>query len=181
MLTAMRMPTSSRVLAPIVVLALVLTACGDEPELMPSPAPAPAAHVDADDAAGAGAVDADERAAYPDTAATAPDGPAAPRVAPDRGLYTVQIAAFTDRELATLWTGRLLGQGLPVWNSVVEHGGRTFYRVRVGAAPALSEARRLGQLLTERYDWPVWVAPVSPAEPVPANAVADTRRVIDAS
>jgi hypothetical protein len=77
-----------------------------------------------------------------------------------------------------MWTGRLKSQGLPVWTSMAELGGQTFYRVRVGAVPTVSEARRLGTMLSQRYEWPVWVAPLSAADRIPENAVADTRRML---
>jgi septal ring-binding cell division protein DamX len=93
-------------------------------------------------------------------------------------LYTVQVAAFTESTSAIEWARRLRAQELPVWTSMVELGGRTFYRVRVGAVPTVSEARRLGSMITQRYEWPVWVAPVTPADRVPDDAPERTRRLL---
>lgn len=96
----------------------------------------------------------------------------------DERLYTVQIAAFTDPASAEELEEQLRSEGMPVWTSVTEQGGRTFYRLRVGVVPTVSDARRLGSILTERYDWPVWVAPLTPADRLPANAIESTRRVL---
>lgn len=109
----------------------------------------------------------------------APRGEGADAAPPDRRLYTVQVAAFTERSSAAEWEERLRQQGLPVWSSVHEVGGRTFHRLRVGAAPTVSEARTLGRMLTERYEWPVWIAPVAPADRVPEGAEQATRGLVD--
>lgn len=105
-----------------------------------------------------------------DQAADAPSG--------DERLYTVQVAAFTERAAAEELEEQLRREGLPVWTSVTEQAGQTFYRLRVGVVPTISDARRLGRILTERYEWPVWVAPLTPADRLPADAVEDTRRVL---
>lgn len=118
---------------------------------------------------GAGEADAGQ----PDAANTT-----AGRVAAGERLYTVQVAAFTEATSASEWTGRLQRQGLPVWTSVAELGGQTFYRVRVGAVPTVSEARALGSMLSQRYEWPVWVAPLTPSDRIPQGAVEDTRGVL---
>lgn len=93
-------------------------------------------------------------------------------------LYTVQVAAFMSADSAQKWAGRLSSLDLPVWMSMAELGGTTYYRVRVGAVPTVQEARRLGALMTERFEWPVWVAPVTPSDRMPADAVTATRRVL---
>ena len=94
-------------------------------------------------------------------------------------LYTVQVAAFTEAASATDWADRLRRQGMPVWTSVAEIGGHTFYRLRVGAVPTVAQARRLGGMLSARYEWPVWVAPLTPADHPPEDAVESTRRLIE--
>lgn len=96
-------------------------------------------------------------------------------------LYTVQVAAFENARSATEWVGRLRSQGLPVWSSLAEVRGRTFHRVRVGAVPTVAEARTLGAMITNRYEWPVWIAPLTPADRMPDSAVEDTRRIIGGS
>lgn len=158
------------------LLALLLAGCGGDDSEAPetfqtdirrsaeataddtadAPPPAPA---DRDGAAG-------ERA---DTRA-APSG--------DERLYTVQVAAFTEPSSAEELEQRLRSEGLPVWTSVTEHGGRTYYRLRVGVVPTVSDARRLGSMITQRYEWPVWVAPLTPADRLPAGAVEATRRLL---
>lgn len=94
-------------------------------------------------------------------------------------MYTVQIASFTDAATARDWAARLRGEDLPVWVSEVRIGERTYHRVRVGAAPTIESARRVGALLHSRYDWPVWIAPLTAEDRIPANAVRDTRRIIE--
>lgn len=94
-------------------------------------------------------------------------------------LYTIQVAAFTESSSATEWEGRLRSQGLPVWTSVAELGGQTFYRVRVGTVESFSEARRLGSMISARYQWPVWVAPVTPSDRPPSDAIQRTRTVLE--
>lgn len=107
------------------------------------------------------------------------DGADAPSDTPDgQRLYTAQVAAFMSPDPARKWTDRLQSLDLPAWTSMVELEGRTFYRVRVGAVSDMAEARRLGALLTERFEWPVWVAAVTPSDPMPDDAVASTRRVL---
>lgn len=93
-------------------------------------------------------------------------------------LYTVQVAAFESPDSARKWTGRLSSLDLPVWTSMAELGGTTYYRVRVGAVSSVADARRLGALLSQRFEWPVWVAPVTPSDRMPEGAVASTRRVL---
>lgn len=104
------------------------------------------------------------------------DGSAAPS---GQRLYTIQVAAFTESSSASEWEGRLRSQGLPVWTSVAELGGQTFYRVRVGTVETFSEARRLGSMISARYQWPVWVAPVTPSDRPPSDAIQRTRTVLE--
>lgn len=108
-------------------------------------------------------------------AAGRPRGGAAP--SGDR-LYTVQVAAFTSADSARKWTGRLSSLDLPVWMSMAEVGGTTYYRVRVGAVRTVTEARQLGSMLSRRFEWPVWVAPVTSADRLPEGTVESTRRVL---
>lgn len=176
-----------RSLTLLALAALLASGCGDrEPEVdTDSPRPSPAQPVDT--------TIGDTVSVQPDTAGIRPAGGAAsgdPAAAPaDRPgaavgstrrtrLYTVQVAAFERAASATEWVDRLQRQGLPVWKSVAEVRGRTFHRVRVGATPSFGEARTLGSMLTDRYHWPVWVAPATPADPMPDDVLAETRRVL---
>lgn len=124
-------------------------------------------------AGGGGGQPGAQRPGAPGRAAPAAEAPAA-----GQRLYTVQVAAFTSADSASKWTGRLSSLDLPAWTSMAELGGTTYYRVRVGAVPTVSEARRLGAILAQRFEWPVWVAPVTAADRVPDEAVAETRRVL---
>lgn len=193
-------------LTALTLAALVAAGCGgDEPEEIPqtTPQPAPRQPMDTapgdttaltgrDTIAGPGqpqrpgepqerarseAGSGQPAAGEPGTGQPAAGEPTRQEASGER-LYTVQVAAFTDPTSASEWTGRLRRQGLPVWTAMAELGGRTFYRVRVGAVPELEEARRLGTLLSRRYEWPVWVAPLTPSDRIPENAVRDTRRVL---
>lgn len=194
----MRLPTTALALT----LLFTLGGCGDDPEPAPDTASRPApAQRPAMDTMGvdsprpgrrAGAAEArpgaERRADPPDAPAeagepedvAAPTGTGAPDAAstPSARLYTVQVAAFTSPDSARKWTGRLNSLDLPTWTSVAELGGTTYYRVRVGAVPTVTDARRLGSLLSGRFEWPVWVAPITGADPVPDDAVAETRQVL---
>lgn len=150
-------------------LALALAACGEDEPPPPQqtaaqrPAPPPA--------------DTQQQMAQPEPE---PEPEPMPEPAtPVRGrLYTVQVAAFLSPDSARKWSGRLASQGLPVWTTIHEVQGRMFHRVRVGAVPTVGEARQLGEILKQRYEWPTWVAPVTPAEPVPDGAVEATQDLI---
>lgn len=190
-------------LTTLALVALLAAACGgDDADDAPAEQPAPrqpaadttigdttpptGATPDAADGAGAGTgaggeagATGREGGAREAGAPGADGGQAAARLAEGERLYTIQVAAFTDPATAEEWTERLRGQGLPVWTSVAEPGGRTFYRVRAGAVPTVSEARRLGAIISDRYDWPVWVAPMSAADRPPRDAIEASRRLLE--
>lgn len=153
-------------LTSIALLALILAGCGGDDSDLPETFQA-----DIRRAANGSA---------PDTAADDAATVSADRDSPsgDERLYTVQVAAFTEPSSADELEDRLRTAGLPVWTSVTEHGGRTFYRLRVGVVPTIADARRLGSIITQRYQWPVWVAPLTPVDRLPANAVEETRRLL---
>ena len=124
-------------LIPIFGLALAVAACGgdDEPiqEQQPQeqvqPPPPPVAQA---------------------TPAPEPEPEPEPISGP---LYTVQMGAFLNPDSAVVQRDRLANLGLPAWTVDQEVEGRQFRRVRIGAASTGSEARRLGEILTERYGW----------------------------
>ena len=93
-------------------------------------------------------------------------------------LYTVQMGAFLNPDSAVVQRDRLANLGLPAWTVNQEVEGRQFRRVRIGAASTGSEARRLGEILTERYGWSIWVALVTSTESVPDGALEATRDLI---
>lgn len=109
-----------------------------------------------------------------------PAPPAEPASTPVRSedMYTVQVAAFINAAAAREWAGRLRSQDMPAWTSEARVQGRTFHRLRVGALPSLSDTRRLGAVLTDRYDWPVWIAPLSSTDRPPGDAVQTSRRIL---
>ena len=172
-------------------LTLAVAACGDdEPDTPPAARPTPQRPV-VDTTIGDTVATPDDSAAAPgDTAATpGTDSARSPRpAAPDAGaaaeggprLYTVQVGAFVESETARSWERRLADQGLPAWVSIAELRGATYYRLRVGAVGTVAEARRLGRMITDRFEWPVWVAPLSPADRPPEGAVERSRRLLDA-
>ena len=93
-------------------------------------------------------------------------------------LYTVQMGAFLNPDSAVVQKDRLANLGLPAWTVNQEVEGRQFRRVRIGAASTGSEARSLGEILTERYGWSIWVALVTSTESVPDGALEATRDLI---
>ena len=93
-------------------------------------------------------------------------------------LYTVQMGAFLNPDSAVVQRDRLANLGLPAWTVNQEVEGRQFRRVRIGAASTGSEARSLGEILTERYGWSIWVALVTSTESVPDGALKATRDLI---
>lgn len=96
-------------------------------------------------------------------------------VLPTGRLFTVQVAAFQHPDTAAALSDRLAGRGLPVWVTESTQGGRTYYRVRVGAAPRLGEIRRLGERIQTELRLPVWIAPVEPTTRIPTDLVRRTR------
>ena len=165
----------------VLALALAAAACGgDEAEQEPPRTMPPIAESDLTppDTAAADTAVIDTVAGPADRVEG--DGTESPSAAA-RGprLYTVQVAAFLDRQSAQEWTRRLRSEGFPVWNYLAEVAGEPYYRVRVGALPTVAEAMQLGALITDRYEWPVWVAPLTPTDPAPENAVADSRRILE--
>ena len=181
-----------RSLTILALAALLAAGCGDdEPEAAPASttarptSPAPAVDTALGDTTAATAARAGARPARPaaEGAGGAESAEAETRAASGAGrsadrLYTVQVAAFENPRSATEWVERLRDRGFPVWSAVAEVRGHTFHRVRIGAVPTVSEARTLGAYIMNRYDWPVWVAPITPAERVPADAVERTRRAL---
>lgn len=156
----MRLPVS-------LSLAVVLVAgCGgDEPEpaqQAPPPTEQP---------------EAEPMPAEPESQAQ-PEPEPEPRPVGDEALYTVQVAAFVDAATAREWAGRLGSQGLPVWTTEARVEGRTFHRLRIGALPSYSDTRRLAGMITARFGWPVWIAPLTPADRPPPNAAQNTREIL---
>ncbi len=152
-------------------------AAGRQPESAPADTASPDSGAQAESAA-PGVPGGESTGAAAGEASSGPAGRAGEAEPAGDALYTVQVAAFTDAKTATSWTERLQRQDFPAWTSMVELGGTTYYRLRVGATPSVPEAMRLGQLLMRKYDWPVWVAPVAGGERVPDGTVSETRRVL---
>ena len=92
-------------------------------------------------------------------------------------LYTVQVASFLNAESARAWAGRL-SKNYPVWTTSATVNGRTFHRLRIGASPSMAEARSLGERIRREFNWPVWIAPVDDNAQVPADAIAQTNRLV---
>jgi hypothetical protein len=88
------------------------------------------------------------------------------------------MGAFLNPDSAVVQRDRLADLGLPAWTVDQEVEGRRFRRVRIGAASTGSEARRLGEILTQRYGWSIWVAPVASTESVPDGTVEATRELV---
>ncbi len=147
-------------------LALAVGACGGDDEPVQEQQPQEQAQTSPPPAA-------------PAVAEPEPDPEPEPEAEPLSGpLFTVQIGAFLNPDSARVQRDRLANQGLPAWTVDQEVEGRRFRRVRVGAASTGSEARRLGEILTQRYGWSIWVALVTSMESVPDGAVEATRELI---
>ena len=112
-------------------------------------------------------------------APTAPEPEPEPEPEPLRGpLFTVQMGAFLNADSAAVQRDRLVDRGLPAWTEDRDVEGRRFHRVRIGAASTGSEARRLGEILTSRYGWSLWITSVNSLESVPDGAVQATQDLI---
>ncbi len=146
-------------------LALAVGACGGDDEPIPEQQPQEQAQT------------------LPSPAALAVVEPAPePEAEPLSGpLFTVQLGAFLNPDSAVVQRDRLADLGLPAWTVDQEVEGRRFRRVRVGAASTGLEARRLGEILTQRYGWSIWVAPVASTESVPDGTVEATRELVGAT
>ena len=143
-------------LIPIFGLVLTVVACGGDDEPIQEPQP-------------------QEQVQPPPS----PVAQATPEPEPISGpLYTVQMGAFLNPDSAVVQRDRLANLGLPAWTVDQEVEGRQFRRVRIGAASTGSEARSLGEILTERYGWSIWVALVTSTESVPDGALEATRDLI---
>ena len=149
-------------LIPIFGLALAVAACGGDDEPIQEQQP-------------------QEQVQPPPVAQAtpAPEPEPEPEPEPISGpLYTVQMGAFLNPDSAVVQRDRLANLGLPAWTVNQEVEGRQFRRVRIGAASTESEARSLGEILTERYGWSIWVALVTSTESVPDGALEATRDLI---
>ena len=159
-------------LVTVLTLVMVLAACGDEPEPAPQQTPAPVEQP-------APQPRPEPEPSPEDTAPEPGPEPESPAQQPAAtSMYTVQVAAFTRASTAQQWADRLRADDLPIWTATADVEGRTFHRVRVGALPSLADARRLGRMIGERYDWPVWVAPLASDDRLPVNVVRNTRELL---
>lgn len=159
-----------RLLTALTLAALLAGCGGDEPEPPPTQQPEESAQPPA-------AVPAAPRPEA-DTGAQAEPEPGAEARVGDRRLYTVQAAAFLNAVTAREWTERLQDQEIPVWTSTARVDGRMYHRLRLGAVPELSDARRLADMIRARHHWPVWIAPLEPSDRLPLNAVQRTREAL---
>ena len=147
-------------------LALAVVACGDDDEQVQEPQP-------------------QEQVQPPPVAQATPEPEPQPEPEPEPEpeplsgrFFTVQVGAFLNADSANGRRDRLADQGLPVWTTDQEVGGRMFHRVRVGAVSTGPEVRRLSEILAERYGFPIWLALVTSLEFVPPGAVEATRALI---
>ena len=159
-----------RLLTALTLAALLAGCGGDEPEQPPTQQPEESAQPPA-------AVPAAPRPEADTGAQAEPESGPEARVG-DRRLYTVQVAAFLNAVTAREWTERLKDQEIPVWSSTARVDGRMYHRLRLGALPELSDARRLADMIRARHHWPVWIAPLEPSDRLPLNAVQRTREAL---
>lgn len=174
-------------------LALALVACGGDDE---SPAdavnapPSPMLPTERDSATDtladatmdAASPSADVGSAGAGNGTAARDGDAAPGVETGPVRFAVQVGAFVNAASAQRLERRLTAEGVPVWHATATVGGRSYHRIRIGAASTAAEARQLRSVVQSRLGLPVWIAPLTPSErrQVPAGALAATRDFLGA-
>lgn len=93
---------------------------------------------------------------------TAPPPPQSPPAAPDTGKsggYTVNVGAFTDKDLALRLTTRLREKGYAAIMSPSKD--KRFYRVKVGAFATKQEARDFASILEKKEKLPTFVAQIN--------------------
>jgi cell division septation protein DedD len=162
-----------RIRALTFLAAMALAGCGDDSQAAPNAA----ADGPPDGPLAANSTEVDAVTSGPVPEMT-PDSTALAAGEGDGRLYTVQVAAFLDKASAREWEARLTGQGVPAWVATARIHGRTFHRLRVGVAPTLDAASRVGALLRRRYGWPVWVVPLTAADRLPPDVIRATRPLI---
>ncbi len=134
---------------PVFVLALALAACGrGGEELAAEPAAGPAPPQEATQPAQEPATTPQRPAQEP-----APLPPPLPRVVREPvtspyGFYTIQLSSWRTRSKAESQAGRYREMGLEAYVQEAEIPGMgTWYRVRVGNYPSLSEAQEAAAAL----------------------------------
>lgn len=70
---------------------------------------------------------------------------------PAEGDWTVQVGSFATQDKAHQIVGKLKEQGYPAYLGKVTVGGKTLYRVRVGATPTRAAAESTLQKLKATY------------------------------
>lgn len=93
-------------------------------------------------------------------------------------LYTVQVGAYLKVEAANGMAASMRATGVPVWVSRATVKGRTFHRVRMGAATTRADAMQLARHLQAQYRVPTWVTVVVSSDSPPNDAVTATRAAL---
>lgn len=76
---------------------------------------------------------------------------ASPGAKPAEGDWAVQVGSFAAQDKARQIVGKLKDQGYPAYLGTVTVGGKTLYRVRVGAMPKRAAAEATLQKLKSTY------------------------------
>ncbi|MGC3982314.1 MAG: SPOR domain-containing protein [Steroidobacteraceae bacterium] len=74
-----------------------------------------------------------------------------PQVKPTAGNWVVQVGSFSAEDRAQQIVSQLKGQGYPAFAGSVKVGGKTLYRVRVGAVAERAAAESILQKLKATY------------------------------
>ena len=125
----------------------------------------------------------------PDEPEPEPRQEAAPEPAPqpepaqeptaEAATFTVQVGTFLTPGTARRWGERLERRGIPVWYLDRTLGGTDVSRLRAGALSSEAAARQLAEIIRSSFGWDTSVEEIGPDEPVPADAVARTRELLD--
>ena len=92
---------------------------------------------------------------------------------------TVQVGTYLTPSTARRWGARLERRGIPIWYLDGELGGTPVSRVRAGAVASEAEARELARIISTSFGWETTVEVIGQDEPVPADAVSDTREFLE--
>ncbi|MDX1674004.1 MAG: SPOR domain-containing protein [Longimicrobiales bacterium] len=99
--------------------------------------------------------------------------------APAGATFTVQVGTYLTPSTARRWGARLERRNIPVWYLDGELGGTPVSRVRAGATATRAQAQELAGIINASFGWETSVEAIGQDEPVPADAVSETREFLE--